>query len=103
MVEEKGEEGAGPEEFVIQVNVEATTDETSLRILNHQVSKHDGDCARGHDGDKVARPQVEEHLAGETPLRWFRENVETQRGRENHVQSCTADSFTYFSFDQKFK
>ena len=29
-----------PEELVVQINVEPATDETSLRILNHQISKH---------------------------------------------------------------
>ena len=40
VVEEKENEGAGPEELVVQINVEPATDKTSLRILNHQISKH---------------------------------------------------------------
>ena len=51
--------------------------------------KEDDNCPRGHDGDKIAGPQVEEDMAGETPLCFLRKDVATQRGCEDHVQSCT--------------
>ena len=38
MVEEKEDRGAGPEQFVVEINVKSIAHEASLSILNHHIS-----------------------------------------------------------------
>ena len=40
VVEEKVDCGTGPEEFVVEIDVEPVTHQSSLRVLYHQISEH---------------------------------------------------------------
>ena len=40
VVEENEDCGAGPEEFVVEIDVEPVTHQSSLRVLYHQISEH---------------------------------------------------------------